>query len=64
VSAENSVKLAGDQLNEAGTAAQTRATLREANRFSFFMVFSQELGACFFEIKLNGLFWGRAGLLG
>jgi hypothetical protein len=41
VSRENSVTFAGDQLNEAGTAAQTRAALMEANRLSFFMIFSQ-----------------------
>jgi hypothetical protein len=33
---------ADDQLNEAGTAAQTRAALAEtANRLSFFMTVSQ-----------------------
>jgi hypothetical protein len=31
---EDIVPVAGDQLNEAGTAAQTRAALTEANRLS------------------------------
>ena len=38
VSRENSVTFAGDQLKEAGTTAQTRAVLTEANRLSFFML--------------------------
>jgi hypothetical protein len=39
VSTEN---FAGDQLNEAGTAAETRAVLMEAaNRLSFFMIVSR-----------------------
>ena len=37
---ENSVTFAGDQLNEAGTAAQTRAALTEANMLNFFMIVS------------------------
>jgi hypothetical protein len=42
VSKENNVSFAGDQLNEAGTAAQTRAVLTEtANRLSFFMIVSR-----------------------
>src|SRR4029450_832611 len=41
VSRENSVTFACDQLNEAGTAAQTRAALTEANRLSFFMIVSR-----------------------
>ena len=44
VSGENRDKLAPDQLNEPGTAAQTRAALREVNRLSFFMTFSQSCG--------------------
>jgi hypothetical protein len=39
---ENGVVLAGDQLNEAGTAAQTRAELTAtANWLSFFMMLSR-----------------------
>ncbi|MGB6768910.1 MAG: hypothetical protein WBE50_12605, partial [Methyloceanibacter sp.] len=34
----SSVTFAGDQLKEAGTTAQTRAVLTEANRLSFFML--------------------------
>jgi hypothetical protein len=40
VSRENSVTFAGDQFNEAGTAAQTRAALTEAKRLNFFMIVS------------------------
>ena len=39
---ENSVVFAGDDLNDAGTAAQTRAALTEtANWLSLFMILSR-----------------------
>jgi hypothetical protein len=49
LSTDIGVTFADDQLNDAGTAAQTRATLMEESRLSFFIFVSRLLSA-----KLTG----------